>query len=209
MSGLMFGVIPTGQQLITDPTSTPSPTSFLYTLPNTKSFSHVMVILLPNVQLPDNTAAAIYLATAKDVAMAAELGGTPNFKFLGGIGSGKESALFKINSNPSQNHSNAENDGIVIGVSIESAESVGQRLEQLSADKTANSSASNSNTAQMPTSLLAQRIIQNAYNSLAGYTQPIGPGGVEVVPLRAFDDWWRKFESRIRNDPNFLAKPQE
>ncbi|KHN99288.1 DUF775 domain protein [Metarhizium album ARSEF 1941] len=209
MSGLMFGVIPTGQQLMTDPTSTPSPTSFLYTLPNTKSFSHVMVILLPNVHLPENTAAAIYLATAKDVATAAELGGTPNFKFLGGIGTGKESALFKISSNPSHNSGSAENDGVVIGVSVEPAESIGQRLEQLSADKTANSSAPNPSTSQLPTTLLAQRIIQNAYNSLASYTKSIGPEGVEVVPLRAFDEWWRKFESRIRNDPNFLAKPQE
>ncbi|OAA46275.1 DUF775 domain protein [Metarhizium rileyi] len=209
MAGLMFGVIPTGQQLITDPTSAPSPTSFLYTLPNTKSFSHVMVILLPNVYLPDHTAAAIYLATAKDVATAAELGGTPNFRFLGGIGAGKESALFKISSSPVQNVDNAENDGIVIGVSVEPAESVGQRLEQLSANKATNDSASNSSMPQLPIPVLAKRIIQNAYNSLSGYTKTIGPEGVEVVPLRAFDEWWRKFDNRIRNDPNFLMKPQD
>lgn len=209
MSGPMFGVIPTGQQLITDPTTTPSPTSCLYTLPTTKSFSHVMVFLLPNINLPDNTAAAIYLSTAKDVAVAAESGVTPNFRFLGGIGTGKESALFKISSNSGPNSDGTNNDGLVIGISVEPAESVGQRLEQLSADKATNSSVSVSNTSQSSTSILAQRIIQNAYNFLAGFSGMAGPGGVEVVPLRAFEDWWRKFESRIRNDPSFLEKPQD
>lgn len=209
MSGLMFGVIPTGQQLITEPSSTPSPTSCLYTLPTTKSFSHVMVFLLPNINLPDNTAAAIYLATAKDIAVAAESGVTPNFRFLGGIGAGKESALFRISSNPGPNSGGAHNDDLVIGISVEPAESVSQRLEQLSADKATNSTASISNTSQPSTSILAQRIIQNAYNFLAGFSGTAGPGGVEVVPLRAFEDWWRKFESRIRNDPSFLEKPQD
>jgi hypothetical protein len=203
----MFGVIPTGQQLITEPSSTPSPTSFLYTLPTIKSFSHVMVILLPSVILPENTAAAVYLATVKDVAAAAESGGTPNFRFLGAIGTGKESAVFKIGPSSGQNPGSAADDGIVIGVSIETEESIGQRLEQLSANKGAGASGSIAGTSQMPTSLLAQRIIQNAYNSLAGLTKLVD--GVDVVPLRAFDDWWRKFEARVRNDPSFLAKPQD
>lgn len=168
-----------------------------------------MVILLPNVNLPVNTAAAIYLATAKDVAAAAESGSTPNFRFLGGIGAGKESALFKVSSNSSQDSGSEANDGIVIGVSLEPAESVGQRLEQLAAEKEANSSDPGSSKTQMTTIVLAQRIIQNAYNALASFTQSVGSEGVEVVPLRAFDDWWRKFESRIRNDPNYLAKLQD
>ncbi|KAF7558795.1 hypothetical protein G7046_g5347 [Stylonectria norvegica] len=94
-SGPLFGIVPAGQQLITDPASTPSPTSFLYALPSHKPFSHIVVFMLPGIGLPDNTAAAIYLATAQDVAAAAQSGSTPNFKFLGGIGPGKESAMFK------------------------------------------------------------------------------------------------------------------
>lgn len=30
--------------------------------------------------------------------------------------------------------------------------------------------------------------------------------GVEVVPLKAFEEWWRKFEGRVRNDPGFLER---
>ena len=146
-----------------------------------------MVLLLPGVSLPPNTAAAIYLATANDIAS-----GNPNFKFLGGIGPGKESALFKVS-----NASNDANNGLVIGVDIESEETVGQQLQQLAASKSGG---------EPQTAVLAQRIIQNAFNFLAGFSGTAGYDGVEVVPLKAFENWWKKFESRVRADPSFLEK---
>jgi hypothetical protein len=199
MSGPLFGIVPTGQPLITEPASTPSSTSFLYALPSSRPFSHVLVFLLPNVTLPDNTAAAIYLATARAVAEAAQAGTTPNFRFLGAIGPGKESAIFKVSS-PAASDSDRD---LVIGVSIEPAEAVAPRLQELAANK-----STTSNSSQPSTAVLAQRIIQNAFNFLASFSGSAGPGGVEVVPLKAFEDWWRKFESRVRADPSFLEKQQ-
>ncbi|KAI8667843.1 DUF775 domain-containing protein [Fusarium keratoplasticum] len=195
MSGPLFGIVPAGQPLITEPASAPSPTSFLYSLPTSKSFSHIVVFMLPGVSLPPNTAAAIYLATAQDVAAAAQSGGTPNFRFLGGIGPGKESAMFKVSGG-------ADASGLMVGVSVEPEESVGQRLQELAANKASNSSSGG----QPSTTVLAQRIIQNAFNFLSSFSGTAGPGGVEVVPLKAFEDWWRKFESRVRADPSFLEK---
>lgn len=195
MSGPLFGIVPAGQPLITDPTSAPSPTSFLYALPTTKPFSHVVVFLLPNVVLPENSAAAIYLTTVRDVSANT----TPDFRFLGGIGPGKESAMFKIGADTSGS-------GFMIGVSIESADSVGTRLQELAANKASNSGSSASAATPTTTVVLAQRIIQNAFNFLASFSGTAGPGGVEVVPLRAFEEWWRKFESRVRSDPSFLEK---
>ncbi|KAM5354346.1 hypothetical protein ACJ41O_000995 [Fusarium nematophilum] len=151
--------------------------------------------MLPGISLPPNTAAAIYLATAQDVAAAAQSGAAPNFRFLGGIGPGKESAMFKVSGG-------GDASGLMLGVSVESEESVGQRLQELAANK-AGSSASGG---QPSTAVLAQRIIQNAFNFLSSFSGTAGPGGVEVVPLKAFEDWWRKFESRIRADPSFLEK---
>lgn len=190
-----FGIVPAGQPLIAEPTSTPSPTSFLYALPTTKDFHHIMIFLLPAVSLPPNTAAAIYLATASDVAS-----GSPNFKFLGGIGPGKESAMFRV--------SNATTDGLVIGVEVEPEESVGQRLQDLAANKPKGPSGAHQQQ-QPPTVVLAQRIIQNAFNFLASFSGTAGPGGVEVVPLKAFQNWWEKFESRVRADPSFLEKQSD
>ncbi|EXF76020.1 hypothetical protein CFIO01_00505 [Colletotrichum fioriniae PJ7] len=209
MSGPLFGIVPAGQPLLTDPTSAPSETSFLYSISAARPFSHITVMLLPGIVLPPDTAAAIYFATAADVAAATATGQTPNFKFLGGIGTGKESATFKLNAGSNANNNNNNNNGgdpsVMIGVSVEPAESVFSRIQEISANK-----ASSSNNASQPsTQLLAQNIIKNAFNFLASFSGTAGPGGVEVVPLKAFEEWWKKFESRVRSDPSFLERPQD
>lgn len=200
MSQPPFGLVPAGQAVITEPTETPSPTSFLYAIPpsapGAKPFSHIVVFLLPGVALPPDTAAAIYLVTPGQSG--------PESKFLGGIGPGKESAIFNLG------HGGASSSGsstpVVIGVSVESAGSVSQRIsERSAAPSTSSGSQQQALVVAPPTTLvLAQRIIKNAFNFLAGFSGTAGQ--VEVVPLKAFEDWWRKFEGRIRSDPGFLER---
>ncbi|KAK1256462.1 hypothetical protein MKX07_008721 [Trichoderma sp. CBMAI-0711] len=218
MSTPLFGIVPAGHPLITTPTSSPSPTSFLYALPTNKPFSHIVVFLLPGIALPDNSAAAIYLTTAREAAASP----APNFRFLGAIGPGKESAMFKVagagsETSPDASSSPHSSDGgLMIGISVEPADAVAPRLQELAANKATQqqqassiSSQSSSSSSPVPTVVLAQRIIQNAFNFLASFSGTAGPGGVEVVPLRAFEEWWRKFESRVRSDPSFLEKQSD
>lgn len=204
MSGPLFGLIPAGLPLITEPSSTPSPTSLLYALPSQRAFSHLVLFLLPNVSLPAGTAAAIYLATASNVAAAEQNGTQPSFKFLGAIGPGKESAMFKVGNAGGGGNPGS---GLVIGVSIEAEGDVAQKMQELSANKGSSAGAGGASGTEKPsTVVLAQRIIQNAFNFLTSFSGTAGPGGVEVVPLKAFEEWWRKFENRVRNDPSFLEK---
>ncbi|KAI2641206.1 hypothetical protein GGS21DRAFT_503551 [Xylaria nigripes] len=199
----LFGLLPAGQPLITNPSSQPNPTSFLYLIPsttpsNSKPFAHLAIFLLPGVVLPENTAAAIYTAQNPSALAAGGPGSeAANFKFLGGVGPGKESAIFKLAAN------NAE--GVVIGIDIEDASSVAKRIQQLQEPQAQQSTAL---VRPVSTVLLAQRIIQNAFNFLSGFSGQVGPAGVEVVPLRAFQDWWRKFENKIKNDPGLLEREQ-
>jgi hypothetical protein len=200
--GPLFGLVPAGQPVITTPTETPSPTSCLYaipaaTQPGAKPFSHVVVFLLPGVTLPPDSAAAIYLVTPGQ-------GPEPTTRFLGGIGPGKESAIFNVGP------SAAGSPTVVIGVSIEPAESVAQRIQEKSAASASNTSVPSSGPGrpnQPSTLVLAQRIIKNAFNFLASYSGKAGQ--VEVVPLKAFEEWWRKFESRVRSDPGFLERDDQ
>ena len=192
----LFGLVPAGLPVITTPTETPSPTSFLYALPSAaatggKTFSHIVVFLLPGVALPAATAAAIYSVTP-----GAGAGAPPNFKFIGGIGPGKESAIFKLSSG----------ENLALGVSVEAAESVAQRCAELDALKpgAAGALVPAGQGAPPSTLVLAQRIIKNAFNFLSGFSGTAGQ--VEVVPLKAFEDWWRKFESRVKTDPGFLER---
>jgi hypothetical protein len=207
MSTRPVGIVPAGLPIITEPTSTPSDTSLLYTLPVDKAFSHIVVFLMPAINLPPETAMAIYLATEQDVKTA----GMSKFKFLGGIGPGKESAVFKVSSSASS--PSAPGGGLIVGVSVEPAASVSTRMLELAASKTGTSSTTALNitsAANAPSTVaLAQSIIKNAFNFLASFSGTAGPGQVEVVPLKAFEEWWRKFEGRIRSDPSFLERQQD
>jgi protein Hikeshi len=209
MSQPLFGLVPAGLPVITQPTETPSQTSFIYSIPTTpKSFSHVVIFLLPGVVLPSNTAAAIYLVTPPDHTQGQEL---PNSKFLGGVGPGKESAIFKLNESSLPASSGGH---IILGISIEEAGSVASRITELQAAKSSSTAASGSLAlvpagaaqarTQPSTLVLAQRIIKNAFNFLSSFSGQAGQ--VEVVPMKAFEDWWKKFESRVRSDPGFLER---
>lgn len=208
MAQPLFGLVAAGQPVTMTPTEAPTPTSFLYAVPASgKSSSHIVVFLLPGVILPEGTAAAIYLVTPPGPGQAA-----PNSKFLGGVGPGKESAIFKVGSNGQEN--------IVLGISVEPADSVALRIAELGASSGGGAGASSSSPSnalvplsaaqkQQPSTLvLAQRIIKNAFNFLASFSGTAGPNQVEVVPLRAFEDWWKKFEGRIRTDPGFLERDE-
>ncbi|CAH0054200.1 unnamed protein product [Clonostachys solani] len=196
MADPLFGIVPAGLPLITSPSQSPSPTSLLYALPTTKHFTHITVLLLPNVPLPPQTAAAIYLATAQDVVAN---GSAAKYRFLGAIGPGKESAVFKISSADTPG-------GLVLGVEIEPEDAVARQMQELAASRQQQGGAAGG---QPPTAVLAQRIIQNAFNFLTSFSGTAGPGGVEVVPLKAFEEWWKKFESRVRADPSFLEKQSD
>lgn len=105
---------------------------------------------------------------------------------------------------------------ITIGISIEDASTVTAQLSALSSTPTLQAKSPSSAltlshlaaspTSAIPTKVLAQRIIKNAFNFLASFAGTMGAGGEEVVPLRSFRDWWVKFERRIENEPGFLEK---
>ena len=215
----LFGLVPAGQPVITAPTETPSPTSYLYAIPSAtspgaKPFSHLVVFLLPGVALPPDCAAAIYLVTPGQGG-----GDGVSTRFLGGIGPGKESAIFNISSGAASSSSNPSSpSNVVIGVSLEPAASIAQRIQEKTASSSSGGSGPSSGALVLPASggpgrpqpttlVLAQRIIKNAFNFLASFSGTAGQ--VEVVPLRAFEDWWRKFEGRVRSDPGFLERESD
>ena len=173
------------------------------------------------IVLPPNTAAAVYISLPT-----ANANTGPNFKFLGGIGPGKESAIFKVSGLTSAtNGAGGEVDmdaplagtggaEITIGISVETADSVSAQMAALSTNTGVAGAGGEQSAAlvlakapqQRPDTLvLAQRIIKNAFNFLASFSGNVA-GGIEVVPLKAFEEWWKKFEGRLRSDPEFLER---
>ena len=166
-------------------------------------------------------AAAIYI----------QFPGSPDFKLLGAIGTEKQTAIFRVSGLDAPGldgekiaevdmdadgevgvvTSNGASVGAVtVGISIEPAATVATQLRALN---TAATSEETSPTAlalvKRPpsTTVLARRIIKNAFNFLASFAG--GEGGNEVVPLKSFQEWWNKFERRIEVDPGFLERDED
>ena len=211
-----FGVVLPPRPILINPTVISS-TQFAFVLPAAPAFSHLAVFLLPGNTLPDGTLAGIYVRFP---------GSAPDFKLLGALGTGRESAIYKMNEagsgrregggvveeDMSDLETTATAGEITVGISIESAATIIAQLELLQAsDVSALVLSRNQQSASsaISTKILAQRIIKNAFNFLASFAGTTGVGGQEVVPLKSFQDWWTKFERRIENDPGFLEREQD
>ena len=70
-----------------------------------------------------------------------------------------------------------------------------------------------------PITVIAQRIAKNLFNYLSSFASANLPpgvmalGGLRVdttyVPLKAFEDWWGKFNRKIETDPGFLERDSD
>ncbi|TKA33574.1 hypothetical protein B0A50_00410 [Salinomyces thailandicus] len=215
----MFGVIVSGRPVDATPQAI-TETQYAFRIPPAPSFSHIVVFILPGTRLPPGTAATVYVQVPP----------SQEFKLLGGIGPGKESAIFKISGlksgasqtngaaagdadmmsdDPSMSASGPEATGdIAVGISIEPAAQVEQQLAALKPNNGlpmqqpgALVRLDSATSGRTTTRVLAQRIIGNAFNFLASF-------GSETVPLKAFQDWWTKFEHKVQLDPSFLEREQ-
>ena len=213
----MFGLIVSGRPVDALP-QTISDTQYAFKIPSTPSFAHIVVFLLPGVQLPTDSAATVYV----------QIPPSQEFKLLGGIGPGKESAIFKVDGLKTGLQSNGSVAGdedvmtddfalntngstptvggdIVVGLSIEPTNQVEAQLATLrnGASQPSNALVRPNSTAvgRATTKVLAQRIIGNAFNFLASF-------GSDVVPLKAFQEWWVKFEKKVELDPGFLEREE-
>lgn len=220
----MFSCIVAGRPVNTE-LQTISPTQFAFNIPSQPPFSHLVVFLLPGNTLNPGQAAAVYIQVPP----------SQDFKLLGAIANDKQSAVFKVNtpgSNTSPNNAvgddvmtdeatalpigqgqNLSGPNIVLGISIEPADVVRQQLDALKKKPVGDASGTalvpRKPQQQLPvtTKVLAQRIIGNAFNFLSSFAD--GSASNPTVPLKAFQDWWTKFEKKIDLDPSFLERDDQ
>jgi hypothetical protein len=208
MASVPIGVIISGRPILTD-ARVVSQTQFAFQIPSQPSFAHIVVFLLPGIALPDGTAAAVY----------AQLPGATQFKLLGAIANEKPSAIFKVidkaggpaggglgDEDAMVDEINNGDAGVLsLGISIEPAQQVAAALEQQKAQSAAVAPTTGNEMVlrgqnTVTTKVLAQRIIKNCYDFLTSW------GSGDTVPLKAFQAWWTKFESKIERDPGFLER---
>lgn len=208
----MFGAIVAGRPVSTDLQAISS-TQFAFNIPSRPPFHHIVVFILPGQTLPDGAAAGVYI----------QIPPSTSFSFLGALANGKQSAIFKVNAGNAAAPTDdvmlddstlqpvtepLSGSTIVLGISLEPIASIEAQLAQLKSGASSQALVRAAPSAQrtVSTKVLAQRIIQNAFNFLSSFAT--GAGGNETVPLKAFHDWWNKFEKRIELDPSFLENAQ-
>jgi hypothetical protein len=229
----MFGVVISGRPILTS-FETISPTQAQLIIPSTPAFGHIVVFMLPGVTLPEGQSAAIYIRVppsnefrlwgyigAGKESTIFKIRDTAAFKGVGGVGALDDDAMVDEDASNTVAGGGGATEPITLGISIEPTQQV---LSVLAAQKASQSSLSpNTNITSSSTGLelvrrpplggpspvstkvLAQRIIANAFNFLASFSSG-GTGGHEVVPLKSFEEWWRKFEKRVERDPGFLER---
>ncbi|KAL5002027.1 hypothetical protein BDV10DRAFT_129352 [Aspergillus recurvatus] len=210
----MFSVIIPGRPCLTDIVAVDAQpngqaTKFAFNFPLSPSFSEIVVFFLPGTVLPQDTAAAIYIQYPGS-----------EFRFIGALANEKPSSVIKASS-PARTGAQGEDPMVdagngamvTLGISIEPVQVVAPQLAQIEAASGSNGGASLDLIKQTPqqkgitTKVLAQRIVGNAFNFLASFASSDPSNrGQEVVPLKAFHDWWTKFERRINVDPTFLER---
>jgi protein Hikeshi len=191
----MFGVFIPTRSVIPEMT-TVSPNQFAISFPSTPPFHNVGVFLHPNNPLPPGTAAGVYMQLPTET----------SFKFLGAIANEKPSALFRVSLPDLSAQAPGAVGEVQLGISVEPVESIQAQMAQLQQQQ--GQSGTNAAAKTPDTRLLAQRIIKNAFNFLSSFAGNTA-NGVEVVPLKSFQDWWMKFERRVQNDPGFLERNEE
>ncbi|KAL4889440.1 hypothetical protein BDV59DRAFT_186531 [Aspergillus ambiguus] len=211
----MFSVIVPGRPCLTDIVAVDAQpngqaTKFAFNFPLAPSFSEIVVFFLPGTVLPQDTAAAIYI----------QFPGA-EFRFIGALANEQPSAVMKVR--PPARRTEAEEEDVMLdegasgtatlGISIEPAQNVAPQLAALEAEKGSAGGPSTELVRQsrqqkeITTKVLAQRVIGNAFNFLASFAESDPRHkGQEVVSLKAFRDWWTKFERKVDMDPTFLER---
>ncbi|PSK59447.1 hypothetical protein B9Z65_3771 [Elsinoe australis] len=203
------------------PAETLSQTQYLFRFPSQPPFSTITLALNPGTTIPPDLAAAIYYSLPSS---------PDSFRFLGYLGQGRDSGTYRIISaevNPStalapdsegdmlldDSAAPSSNGGEVrIGISIEPAGQVAEQVARFKAEQAARGGAGAGamvkanggagGVGKVETKVLAQRIIGNAFNFLSSF-------GSEQIPLKAFQEWWKKFEGKVERDPSFLEREQD
>jgi protein Hikeshi len=217
----MFAVVVSGRPVIMNYDKL-SESQISFTIPSFPPFNHLVIFALPGTVLPADAAAAVYI----------QIPPSTGFKLLGALANDKQSAIFKIRSTPAGNTVNGigavdedamidettstttggSTESIILGISLEPVQQVATALANLKASQPAPLTGSElvrrspaTPAPIVPTKVLAQRIIANAFNFLASFSSG-GVGGQETVPLKSLQEWWKKFEGKIERDPSFLER---
>ncbi|KAJ2691262.1 hypothetical protein IWW39_000161 [Coemansia spiralis] len=196
----MFGCIVAGRLVQTNLQQV-DVNKYVFELPDAHNINHIVVFLLGTVPFEPGYAATVHL-----------LWPNKSWQMLGALSNDKPSAIFRLKATitPEEAASmpgvNAE-----LGISIEPIEAVEQQLQQMRQQPGASNNAMVvAQKQQSPSAQGALQFAERTLQSLFDYamsfaTRPdasmgaFGSGAaVQVLPVKAFEDWYNNFLRKIQ-----------
>eukprot|EP01119_Soliformovum_irregulare_P005501 TRINITY_DN17258_c0_g1_i1.p1 TRINITY_DN17258_c0_g1~~TRINITY_DN17258_c0_g1_i1.p1 ORF type:complete len:213 (-),score=45.76 TRINITY_DN17258_c0_g1_i1:49-687(-) len=208
----MFGCIPAGRPVQFSPSQV-GEGKYMFAIEDAASVNHLVIFLLPNMNLPPNFGGAIYFSWPP----------YKEFKMLGFISNEKPSAIFRMGGlgnkeNKSQFDGNtievdmegSEGGTVILQLGI-SIEPISQIQQQMPSKEPSNALVVSSGPNVVfppltPNEMVnfAQKIMENLFNFALSFERTPGfPNAVAAIPTEVLKKWYTNFESRIKKDPFF------
>ncbi|KAJ2877411.1 hypothetical protein FB639_003769 [Coemansia asiatica] len=202
----MFGCIVAGRLVQTNLQQVDA-NKYVFELPDAHNINHIVVFLLGTIPFEPGFGATVHL-----------LWPNKSWQMLGALSNEKPSAIFRLKSVVGQDGQSMPNVSAELGISIEPLQSVEQQIQQMR-EQQQQSSIATSSSALVPASsgslslqtakLFAERTMQSLYEYAMSYAKSpdatmglLGSGAqVEVLPVKAFDDWFQIFLRKVQRDP--------
>uniref|UniRef100_A0AAF5CZV4 DUF775 domain-containing protein n=2 Tax=Strongyloides stercoralis TaxID=6248 RepID=A0AAF5CZV4_STRER len=180
-----------------------SPTNFLCTIQDNTNITHIVVFMTGVEAFPEGYGGSIYMRWAS-------IGNAdPAWHYLGAITNSKPSAMFKVGNlyDKEPTHSNIFSQQNIftmahnccqIGIQVEPESEINQRI--------ASEGVKPSMEGEMTE--FCRKMLSNFFNYCQSFvtTLPSNNGfghGSEVIPAKCLEQWYNKFESRMKANPKF------
>ncbi|KAJ1796843.1 hypothetical protein LPJ56_007094 [Coemansia sp. RSA 2599] len=200
----MFGCIVAGRLVQTNLQQVDA-NKYVFELPDAHNINHIVVFLLGTIPFEPGFGATVHL-----------LWPNKNWQMLGALSNEKPSAIFRLKSVVGQDGQPVPNVSAELGISIEPLQSVEQQVQQMRGQQQQSSAASSlalvpagGNLSLQAARQFAERTMQSLYEYATSYARspdatmgPLGSGAqVQVLPVKAFDDWFQSFLRKVQRDP--------
>ncbi|KAJ2787896.1 hypothetical protein GGI15_000315 [Coemansia interrupta] len=209
----MFGCIVAGRLVQTNLQQV-DVNKYVFELPDAHNINHIVVFLLGTIPFEPGFGATVHL-----------LWPNKNWQMLGALSNDKPSAIFRLKTAAAGQDNNAQpmDTAVVaeLGISIEPIQNIEQQLQQMrqsgnpstalvpASAATAGGAGSGGSLPLQVARQFAERTMQSLFDYATSFaTRPdatmglFGSGApVQVLPVKAFEDWYNTFLRKVQRDP--------